>query len=116
MKEMKMEQKHFEEQNTIKILGLGENLTFKEIKEKDFQVEVVIPISFDILLCGDIDQINDEASKAITGSEVALNGIGYEVYNHFYNKDTIAIKVVGFVEDEETLSEMEGYIMEGKNE
>lgn len=69
------------------MLNHSENLSFKELKQTNFIVSVVVPIDFNLLLAGDIEEINDKASAIVTGSEVALNDINYEVYNHFYNKD-----------------------------
>lgn len=92
----------------IRILKDGEKLTFKEMKEKDFNIDVIISISLDTFMDG-IDAVNDVASEAITGSEYALCSIGYEVYPHYFGKYEVAIRVTGYIEDIESLDHLEDY-------
>ncbi len=95
-------------QNPIRILSFGEQLTFKELKENNFSVDVVVPIDIDTFFEG-IDCVNDAASQAITGSDYALCDIGYEVFPHFYGTNTVAVKVTGYIDDIETLTHLEDF-------
>lgn len=92
----------------IKILNNRDKLTFKELKENNFRVEVIIPISINVLMDG-IESVNDYASDYITGCEYALCEIGYEVYPYFYEESLVAIKVTGYIEDIESLEYLEDY-------
>lgn len=95
-------------EKTIRILKEGEKLTFKEMKEKEFQIEVVIPMDMETLMEG-IESVNDSASEQITGSDYALCDIGYEVYPYFYGANSVAIKVTGYIGEIETLQYLEDY-------
>lgn len=99
----------------IRILNNGEKLTFKELEEKDFQVEVVIPVDMDVLMNG-IDAVNDYASEYITGCDYALNDISYEVYPYFYGSGCVAIKVCGYIEDIDTLQNLDDYVCDFEGE
>lgn len=93
---------------SIRILQSGEAFTFKDLKEKNFEVNVVVPIDMDIILEG-IESLKDAASQAITGSDYALCDIGYEVFPHFYGTNTVALKVTGYIDDMESLSHLEDF-------
>lgn len=95
-------------EKAIRILNGDEKLTFKEMKENDFQLKVVIPIDMDILMEG-IEAINDYASEYITGCQYALCDISYSVYPYFYGDACVAVKVEGYIEDIETLSHLSDY-------
>lgn len=97
-----------ENAKTIRILSFGEQLTFKELKENDFSVEVVVPIDMDTFFEG-IEAVNDSASQSITGSDYALCDIGYEVFPHFYGTNALAVKVTGYIDDIETLTHLEDF-------
>lgn len=92
----------------VRILKGDKPLTFKELKDNDFDVDVVIPIELDTFMEG-IEAVNDYASHTITGNEYSLCSIGYEVYPYHYGKYTVAIKVTGYIEDIESLSYLEDY-------
>lgn len=92
----------------IRILQLGESLTFKEMQENDFSVSVVIPMDMDNFFDG-IDVVNDVASNTITGSDYALCDIGYEVFPYFYGENTVAVKVTGYVDDLQSLSHLQDF-------
>ncbi len=94
--------------SNIRILQLGESLTFKEMQETDFSVSVVIPMDMDTFFDG-IDVVNDVASQTITGSDYALCDIGYEVFPYFYGTNTVAVKVTGYVDDLQSLSHLQDF-------
>jgi hypothetical protein len=71
--------------------------TTLEMLALNWTFEVVIPMGLDCL--GNIDSMNDTSSKTITGSESALEGMSYSVYSHFYDDDTVAIKVTGYISE-----------------
>jgi hypothetical protein len=92
----------------IRILKPGEQLTFKEMKKNNFKIDVVISIPMNIVMEG-IDTINDKASEMITGSDYALCDISYETYSYFYDVNSVAIRVKGYIEDLETLQYLDDY-------
>ena len=96
-------------EQAIRILKVDEKLTFEEMKNNNFQIEVVIPIDMQIIMEG-VEVINDNASQIITGCEYALCDIGYEVYPYFYNKSSMAVRVTGYIEDIDTLHNLEDYV------
>ncbi|NCQ51739.1 hypothetical protein GW796_07575 [archaeon] len=91
----------------IRILKDGEHLTFKELKEKNFTVDVVINMDMDTIMCG-IEAVNEAASDAVTGSDYALCDLSYQVHPYFYGGG-VAIRVTGYIEDIETLSHLSDY-------
>lgn len=92
----------------IRILKNGESLNFKEMKDKNFRIDVIIPMDMDSIMEG-IDVVNDIASEAITGSSCALCNINYEVYPYFYGTCAVAIRVTGYIEEIETLNHLADY-------
>lgn len=69
--------------------------TYDEMVALDWKFDVVIPFPVDGM---DIDAKNDYASKAITGSEGALEDITYtHVPGNLYGADSIALRVGGYV-------------------
>ena len=94
--------------DAIRILKSGEKLSFKEMKDNDFSISVVVSMDLDTLMQG-IDTVNDVASEMITGSECALCDISYEVYPYNYGDSGVAIHVKGYIEEVETLQYLEGY-------
>lgn len=68
-----------------------------EMASSDWRLTVVIALSMDAM--GDVDAMNEEASKTITGNKVALCDIGYDVFPYFYGPGTVAIKVSGMIEE-----------------
>lgn len=95
-------------EKSLRILQEGNKLTFKEMKEGNFQVDVVIPMDMDTLMEG-IEAVNDTASEAITGSSYALCGISYEVYPYYYGNNSVAIRVTAYIEDIQSLQYLADY-------
>ena len=100
---------------SIRILKEGKKLTFQEMKNNNFQIDVVIPIDMQIIMDG-VEVINDNASEIITGCEYALCDIGYEVYPYFYNKSSMAVRVTGYVEDIDTLHNLDDFDPDFEND
>lgn len=92
----------------LRIMKENEKLSFKEMKVTDFKIDVVIPMDMDTMMSG-IEGVNDSASEAITGCDYALCDINYEVYPHYYGTASVAVRVTGYIEDIETLSNLEDY-------
>lgn len=92
----------------MRILKENEKLSFKDMKVTDFHIDVVIPMDMDTMMLG-IEDVNDTASETITGCDYALCDISYEVYPHYYGKGAVAVRVTGYIEDIETLSDLEDY-------
>lgn len=59
-------------------------LTNKQLRaitsDGEFFLQVAVPVSFEDLLGGDIDALNDQVSEAITGSAVDLQDLSFERY------------------------------------
>lgn len=94
--------------DAVRILKDGEKLSFKELKEKDFQVDVVIPMEMDVIMEG-IEAVNDVASETITGSDYALCDISYETFPYHYGNSSVAVRVTGYIEEIETLQHLDDY-------
>lgn len=86
----------------VRILKMNEVLSFKEMKELDFSIDVVVPVDIDTIMNG-IEALNEYVSETITGSDYALCDIGYEVYPHFYNEGCVAMRVTGYIQDPDVL-------------
>lgn len=54
-------------------------------------IQAIIPVDMETF--ADIELLNDFASEKITGSSVALTGIGYEIANVFFSPQQIAVLV-----------------------
>jgi hypothetical protein len=68
-----------------------------EMQEKDGSVKATISVPWDET--GDIDALNDLASKAITGSEVALEDISYRLAGADVDAQEVLLEVEGTVEN-----------------
>lgn len=92
----------------VRFLKSGEKLSFKEMKDSNFQIDVIISMDLDVMMEG-IDAVNSFASEIITGSDYALCDIGYNTYPYFYEDGGVAIRVTGCIEDTETLQYLDDY-------
>lgn len=74
-------------------------LTEKELAERSNKEDIIsekIIIDFNDIIFNDIEWLNDYASEAITGSEVGLTDISYEIVGRTTNNEAI-VEVKGEV-------------------
>jgi hypothetical protein len=69
----------------------------RAMQEKDGSVTGVISVPWDET--GDIDALNDQASEALTGSEVALEDIAYKLVGADLESQEVLLEVTGTVEN-----------------
>lgn len=73
-------------------------LSLREMAECNFQVDVVVPVDMGLLHGGDIEELNDTVSERITGSELGLTDLTFEVFPHQYSTQEVALRVRAFVD------------------
>jgi hypothetical protein len=69
----------------------------RAMQENDGSVTGVISVPWDET--GDIDALNDQASEALTGSEAALEDIGYKLVGADLENQEVLLEVTGTVEN-----------------
>lgn len=92
---------------TVPVMALtDEPYTVARMRELDWKFDVIVPFALDQL--DGTDAMNDYASQRITGSDYALESIGY---NHVpevnYGKGWVAYRVTGHVSSPEDIFEEE---------
>lgn len=89
-----------------RVMALGQApFTPTEMERMNWHFDCVVPVPVDVL--GDIEAQNDFVSQAITGNECALEDIRYEVFNHFYGVNNVAVRVMGYISSPEDFFELE---------
>jgi hypothetical protein len=78
----------------------GKPFSARELAQRQFKVDVVVPVEMSTLQADDLEGVNDLVSELITGSCCGLLDIGYEVYPHFYGPDFVAVRVTAQVDNE----------------
>lgn len=89
----------------IEIFKVGQQpFSVQHMLEKKWSLKAIIPVPVDVFR--DLMALNDYISEAVTGC-CGLEDIGMEVAPHYYDGDTVALCVSGYISNPEYFFEEE---------